>query len=202
MKTIIKDSLILFAITLVAGLLLAVVNQITAPKIDEAKKKQKEEACKAVFVDASSFKEVPELLEDADVVAYQATDSKIQCTEILAAYDENNNLLGYILNMTTKEGYGGEISFMMGVRNDRTVNALSILTTNETVGLGLQAESVLLPQFENKNVGTFKYTKMGSTAPDEIDAISSATITTNAFVNAVNNGLGLFDIISGKGGAF
>ena len=42
MKTIIKDSLILFAITLVAGLLLAVVNQITAPKIDEAKKKQKE----------------------------------------------------------------------------------------------------------------------------------------------------------------
>ena len=48
MKTIIKDSLILFAITLVAGLLLAVVNQITAPKIDEAKKKQKEEAASAV----------------------------------------------------------------------------------------------------------------------------------------------------------
>ena len=51
------------------------------------------------------------------------------------------------------------------------------------------AEEVLLPQFKDKNVGYFVYVKGGATKNEEIDAISSATITTNAFVNGVNSGL-------------
>lgn len=50
----------------------------------------------------------------------------------------------------------------------------------------MNAEKVLIPQFAGKQVPLFAYTKTGSTSDNEIDAISGATITTNAFVNGVN----------------
>jgi electron transport complex protein RnfG len=51
---------------------------------------------------------------------------------------------------------------------------------------------VLVPQFTDKNVESFTYTKTGSTSDSEIDAISGATITTKAVVNGVNAGLEYF----------
>lgn len=201
MKQIIKDALILFAITVIAGILLAVVNEITKGPIEEQIKNQKAEACNAVFADATSF----ELLDfDKENVQYQNWSSsypKNEISEIYGAYDNAGGLLGYVVSITNKEGYGGGITIALGIRNDRTLNGVSILDTSETVGLGLEAENVLVPQFENKNVDTFVYTKNGATAENEIDAISSATITTNAFVNGVNAGLGYFDQILSKGGA-
>lgn len=207
MKGIIKDALILFVITVVAGVLLAVVNQITEPKIEKAKEKQKKEACEKVFEDASRYELVASDLtgdkNSSDAVkAWAGNNTKIVCNEVYEAYDNKDVLLGYIFNITTKEGYGGAISFMIGIRLDRTINAVSILSSNETVGLGLEADSVLVPQFKNKKVDSFTYTKLGSTNDSEIDAISSATITTNAFVNAVNGSLDLFDAVVSKGGAF
>ena len=62
----------------------------------------------------------------------------------------------------------------------------------ETPGLGMKAEEVLQPQFSEKNVNQFVATKTGATMAEEIDAISGATITTNAFVNGVNTGLEFF----------
>lgn len=49
-----------------------------------------------------------------------------------------------------------------------------------------------MPQFTDKNVERFTYTKSGATNDSEIDAISGATITTNAIVNGVNVGLMYF----------
>ena len=94
--------------------------------------------------------------------------------------------------MTNKEGYGGNIQFVMGIKMDGTLNGISILETSETVGLGLEAQNVLAPQFAGKNVTSFAYTKTGAMAESEVDAISSATITTNAVVNGVNAGLDYF----------
>ena len=56
----------------------------------------------------------------------------------------------------------------------------------------MKAEEVLKPQFENKKVERFTYTKSGAMSDDEIDAISGATITTNAVTNGVNAGLAYF----------
>ena len=59
-------------------------------------------------------------------------------------------------------------------------------------------------QFSGKKVDAFAYTKSGATAENEIDALSGATITSNAVTNAVNAGLcyardlGLSD--AGQGG--
>ena len=100
--------------------------------------------------------------------------------------------MGYVLSVTSREGYGGDITFTMGIRLDGTLNGISILSISETAGLGMKAEAVLKPQFENKNVSQFTYTKSGAVSDDQIDAISGATITTNAVTTAVNGGLYYF----------
>ena len=73
--------------------------------------------------------------------------------------------------------------------NEGNLNGVSILTIAETPGLGMRAEEVLVPQFENVEATAFTYTKSQSQSDREIDAISGATITTKAVVNAVNGGV-------------
>ena len=198
MKKIIKDALILFIITAVAGLLLALVNELTKEPIMAEQKKAKDEACTKVFPSAVRFEQLDIQLEKDDSLKnWKTNHPKQNVEEIYAAKDASDNNLGYVINISTSEGYGSKILFAMGVNNERILNGISILSSQETVGLGLEAEKVLVPQFEDKNVESFTYTKNGSSSDSEIDAISSATITTNAFVNAVNSGLEFFDILKG-----
>ena len=98
-----------------------------------------------------------------------------------------------MLTMTSHEGYGGDITFTMGIQNDGTLNGISLLSISETAGLGMKAGTVLVPQFAGKQVSQFTYTKTGSTMDSQIDAISGATITTNAVTTAVNAGLYIFE---------
>jgi hypothetical protein len=78
----------------------------------------------------------------------------------------------------------------MGVQLDGTTNGISFLSLSETAGLGMEADTDSFKvQFEGKNVEQFRYTKSGATVDEEIDALSGATITTNAVTNAVNAGL-------------
>ena len=81
----------------------------------------------------------------------------------------------------------------MGVSKEGKLNGISILSISETAGLGMEAEKVLKPQFEGRDAVAFRYSKTGATEPDEIDAISGATITTNAVTNGVNLGLYYFN---------
>ena len=162
MNTILKNTISITVITLVAGLALGVVQDITAGPIATQAEKSKEEAYKAVFEDASG------------------------------------ETLGYTFTVTDSEGYGGDIQFAMGVQNDGTLNGISILSISETAGLGMKATTdSFKDQFKNKNVEKFTYTKTGSTSDDQIDAISGATITTNAMTNGVNAGLCAFRYVEG-----
>ena len=201
MKQIIKDALILFAITAVAGILLAFVNEITKGPIAQQELEKKEEACRAVFTDAVSFNMIPYPEGDSLYVNWAEQFPQNEIQKVYSAHDAAGQLLGYVITISNKEAYNGEIVFSMGVRLDRTLNGIAILSTEETVGLGLEAENVLVPQFADKNVDSFVYTKNGAMQENEIDAISSATITTNAFVNGVNAGLAYFDWVLWKGGA-
>ena len=191
MKGMIKDALILFAITLIAGLMLGVVNDITKEPIARQEQKAKTEACQNVFADAASFEE--QEMEDATQALADAGLTGADIDELMAAKDASGALLGYVITVTDHEGYGGDIQFSMGVTTDGILNGISLLSISETAGLGMRAGEVLVPQFENKDVDRFTYTKTGSTADSEIDAISGATITTNAVVNGVNAGLVYFD---------
>ena len=189
MGRIIKDALILFVITAVAGLLLAMVNEVTKGPIEDQKQKAKAEACQSVFPGVTGFNEIS--VEKLDANVLNSFSEKYPKISLVNIYDASGE--GYVLTLSTKEGYGDNITFSMGIANDGTLNGVAILTSNETVGLGLEAEKVLVPQFAGKNVESFTYTKTGSTSDSEVDAISSATITTRAFVNAVNAGLEFYN---------
>lgn len=200
-KSMLKDALILFAITLVAGLLLGFVYDVTKEPIAQQKAKAKAEACRNVFADAASFEAVAADGPTAYFAAGQ--DSNVDIDEVMQALDSSGRLLGYVITVTDHEGYGGDIQFSMGVTLDGTLNGISILSIKETAGLGMKAGDVLVPQFADKKVESFTYTKSGSTGDSEIDAISGATITTNAVVNGVNGGLLFFRsaLVGTEGGA-
>ena len=193
MKEMMKNTGILLAITVIAGLLLGVVYQVTKEPIAEQEAKAKQEACQEVFADAASFGMIG--VETMAVEGYEQES----IDEVMEAKDASGELLGYVITVTTKEGYGGDIQFSVGVRMDGTVNGISILAISETAGLGMRADEVLKPQFAGKQVEKFVYTKSGATADDQIDAISGATITTNAVTNGVNAGLYYFQTVLGGG---
>lgn len=196
---IVKDTLALTVITLISGLLLGVVNDITAGPIASQQAKEKEEAYKAVFAEAASF-EVVTSGEDADLESYLDENGyKAQSIdEVMLAKDDAGNELGYAFTVTTSEGYGGDIQFAMGIQDDGTLNGISILSIGETAGLGMRANTdAFKDQFKDKNVDKFEYTKTGATADDQIDALSGATITTNAMTNGVNAGLCAFQYEKG-----
>ena len=193
MKEMMKNTGILLAITVIAGLLLGVVYQVTKEPIAEQEAKAKQEACQEVFADAASFGMIG--VETMAVEGYEQES----IDEVMEAKDASGELLGYVITVTTKEGYGGDIQFSVGVRMDGTVNGISILAISETAGLGMRADEVLKPQFAGKQVEKFAYTKSGATADDQIDAISGATITTNAVTNGVNAGLYYFQTVLGGG---
>ena len=191
MKKIMKNTGIMVAITLIAGLLLGIVYQVTKEPIAVQEAKAKQEACQEVFADASSFDAV-EVAAVEESAWSSAGYGQETIDEVMMAKDSAGETLGYVVTVTTKEGYGGDIRFTLGVRMDGTVNGISILSISETAGLGMRAEEVLKPQFADKNVEKFEYTKSGATSESQVDAISGATITTNAVTNGVNAGLYYF----------
>ena len=211
-----KNAGILFAITLIAGLALGFVYELTKEPIAYQQKLKIQRACAAVFSDAASFEEtylpLPEGYEYdpasslaleipglSDALTY-ASEHGTEVGTVYQALSAQGELLGYVINVTSKEGYGGEIALMLGVRMDGTLNGISILKIAETPGLGMQAEDVLVPQFADKQTESFSFTKTGATMESEIDAISGATVTTEAVTNAVNTGLYYFRSVLQEGG--
>ena len=115
MKNIIKDTSVLFLITLVAGLLLGGIYEITKEPIERQKELKTIQAYQDVFEDAVSF----EALELAMPEEQNWSDT-INSTN--KAMDGNGNLLGYVIDITTHEGYNGDIQFTIGIRMDGTIN--------------------------------------------------------------------------------
>lgn len=201
MKNMLKDAAILFVITLIAGVMLGFVYDVTKAPIAQQEAKAKSEACREVFADAAEFETKEGSEEDMTAVIAQGGFTKSSVNEVMEAKDASGNLLGYVITVTSHEGYGGDIRFSMGMRMDGTLNGISILSISETAGLGMRAEEVLKPQFSNKKETAFVSTKTGAVSDDQIDAISSATITTNAVTNTVNAGIYYFQTALQEGGA-
>lgn len=199
MKIMLKEAGILFAITLIAGLVLGFVYELTKEPIRIQEEKAIQEACKAVFADASEFTEMD--VAPSEGMAAELAAEGVKIGTIYDAKGDDGTHKGYVLQTTSSEGYGGNIVLYIGVSAEGTLNGVSILDISETPGLGMRAEEVLVPQFAGKNVGSFTYTKSGSQSDSEIDAISGATITTKAVTNAVNGGLRVIKEELSEGGS-
>lgn len=198
---IIKDALALTLITLVAGVTLGGVYEITKDPIAKQEAQAKAEAYEQVFTDAAAFEAVEmddtltkTIRDQLDQEGYKAQSIE----EVMRAEDQSGETLGYAFTAVTSEGYGGDIQFSMGVQNDGTLNGISILSIGETAGLGMNADTpAFKDQFVGKQVEKLQYTKNGATQDDEINAISGATVTTNAMTNGVNAGLCAFRVMEG-----
>ena len=197
MGSFVKNVLCLTVITVVAGFGLGYVYDITKEPIERMEENTRLEAFRAVFPEASSFSD-GEDTGSADTVLASAGVTGVDIDSAVKACDASGSTLGYVINVTTHEGYGGDISISMGVDNDGMVKGIEILSISETAGLGMKAkESRFKDQFKDKKVTQFSYTKTGAASDFEIDALSGATITTKAVVNAVNAGLAYDHSIGG-----
>ncbi len=169
MHKILVLGLKLFVIAAVAGLALGVTNQVTAGPIREQEARAADAARRAVLPSAETFAplDAPEELKAA-----------------FAGYDETGALTGMTGTIVAK-GYGGDIEITVGVDLTGAVTGVSVggSAFAETAGLGARAKE---PGFGKRFVGKAPPIKLIKDGGD-VDAITSATITSRAVTDAVND---------------
>ena len=162
----------LFAVTAITGLILGLVENVTSKAIRQAELAARNEAFKLVMPAAKNFDEVEAKADDFVTAVMKGTD--------------DSGLVGWCISVSSK-GYGGMVGFVVGVTKDGTVKAINILSHSETPGLGAKStEPEFYGQFNDKDKLPLKVVKGSASNPDEIVAISGATITSNAVTDGVN----------------
>ncbi len=121
MPDYIKFPLVLLIVTLVSGTALAYIFRIAKPEIERREKQKTEEARRIVFPEAERFEQ-------------------IEGTPILKAM-KGTSLLGYIAGGGA-EGYSSTVKVLVGVKRDLSVNGVTVLSQQETPGLGTRIEEV------------------------------------------------------------
>ena len=190
MNKIIRNTIILTVITLISGLLLGLVYEMTKEPIAQTQEAAKKEAWQAVFPEASEDAFVS-IDVDTDVASQVVKDLGVAAT-IDEVCEVDGGETGYVITATDSEGYGGDIQITVGITADGTVSGISFLSISETAGLGMKAAE---PSFYEQYVGVqtekFAVSKDGGEG-EPIDAISGATITSRAVTGAVNAALAYF----------
>ena len=189
-KGIAKAIAAIFVITAVMGAALGLVYSITKKPIEEANLKAKEAAYAEVF---PNIKEVIPISEDESfykeitAVVQNAGYESVTVDEVNLVANTDGNLNGAIIIVTTSDGYAGDIQLVVGIDMECNIKGISFLSISETVGLGMEAQNEeFLSQFYGKGFVEFEYSKSGAVDENEVDALSGATITTSAVVEAVN----------------
>ena len=193
MNNIVKNTLILTSVTVVSGLLLGVVYDITKEPIAAAQENTKQEAYRSVLAEASSFETMEDFdASDALALLQENGYASDEITEVAEGVDESGETVGYVINVMSHEAYDGDLEISVGIADDGTVKGIEMLSISETAGLGMKAQE---PSFYEQYVGVqaerFYVSKDGGEG-EPIDAISGATITTRAVTGAVNTALGYF----------
>ena len=187
-----KDALILFAITLISGLCLGVVYDVTKAPIEAATVAANNATYKQVLPAADSFDDVEgseeKIAETADEIANLGYGS-VEIESVLEGKDASG-VVGHVINSLSNDSYGGAVKLSIGFDSDGVITGVGIREISDTPGLGLKAkDDDYRNQFVGKNSDKLTVTKSGSASDTEINAISGATITSNATTNAVNAAL-------------
>lgn len=173
MGKILKLGIVLFVITAVTGMILGAVYTMTLEPIKAAMEREKTDAMIETLPGAVEFESVP----------VEAGEDMIKEIHIGRA---NGELIGYNFTVTPK-GYGGLIEIVAGVSREGKLMAIKIIKHTETPGLGAKADKAdFLSQFREKTVRNLVVTKTDVTSDNEIQAISGATITSNAVAEGVS----------------
>lgn len=175
-KDIVLPAVALFVICLVASVLLALTNNVTAEKIAQNLVETENASRLVVMPDAKSFSEV---------------SAKENGVTVCEALDEKGEVIGYVYTSSAK-GYGGAVSVMTGIDKDGAVVGIEILSHSETPGLGANStKDSFKDRFKGKS-GELIVDK-NSNDGQNIEAITAATITSKAVVSAVNAAIADFE---------
>ena len=98
--------------------------------------------------------------------------------------DKQGNLLGKAV-VTTENGFGGPLKVLVGFNTDGDILGYTVLEHQETPGLGAKAGEWFQDKIIGMNPGTNNFTV--SKDGGEVDAITASTITSRAFLRAIQN---------------
>ena len=168
MKNRISAWIVLGLITLVAGLGLAITNEVTKKPIADQALAAEERAKKLVMPEADQFEEIT-LADGSTLFVAKA----------------NNEIIGYVGKAESK-GYGGLIEVITGVKADGVITGINVGGSSfaETPGLGAKAKD---DTFTAQFTGKLTPVRLGNPENDNaVDSITAATRTSNAVLGAVN----------------
>lgn len=164
---------ILCMVAVAAGLLLGLTNGITSDVIEKQAAEAAALARQKVLPETSAFEEI----------AVEDGGNLLSC---FAGLDNNGNVLGHVV-LVSEKGYGGPVEVTVGVNLDGVIAGISVGGSNfsETVGLGAKVkEEAFTSQFAGMHA-PIGGESSGATSVG-IDAVTGATVSTNAVVRAVN----------------
>ena len=175
---------VLTLICLICAALLAYLNFVTKPVIDETDAFEAEKSRKEVLEDADVFLPVdaalPEVFDDGTV------------NFVTEVYEAKNGA-GYVF-MVTGDGYGGKGTMLLAVSLDGNgaIIRTKTISHEETPGMGSKtADEDFKSRFEGKTADTV----------GEVDAVTGATISSGHYFNSIRSVFAAYDYIFGKGAA-
>lgn len=196
MNKLVKDALILTVITLVAGVALGLVYEVTKDPIAIANENARQAAFKALFAEAS-FEDYADFDADAakacadavvpdEVPSNGYSSGDVDFNECVVAYDSSGTEIGKVFSVTSHKSYGGDVTVVVGINADGNLAGYSITQISDTPGLGMKAkEDKFSSQFKDIAADFLTVVKSGK-GDGQIEAISGATITSKAVTNAVD----------------
>lgn len=181
-------------ICLVAGAILALVNQYTTGPIAASKAATLQNAIRQV---------VPEFDNNPTADAFLAATAEGDSVKIYPAL-KAGNFVGAAVESFTKKGFSGEIKVIVGFDASGKLYNYSVLQHAETPGLGAKMQEWFRADKNKQSVlgrnladGALKVTKDGG----DVDAITAATISSRAFLDAINRAYSAYSGTDGISGA-
>lgn len=189
--------LVLAVITLASGVALSGVYTMTKDEIEEQKLAASAASYLEVCPGAQTFEKdekMDQVIADQNGEVYGSGFGRVHINSAVIGKDSSGNTVGYVISVTSSDGYDGDITLSLGLSPEGAVNGISFTQLNETPGMGMRcAEPEFKDQFAGRTVPAFLLNKEGSaSSEDEIDLVSGASTTSGAVVNAVNAGLDFF----------
>ena len=181
-STFMSMTLTLFVITVIAGVSLGFINDITKGPKEQAKLARKINALKNVLPE---FNNNP--VEDVKRIKWDLAKDSI---EIYAGF-LNENQSGTAVVGSSEKGFSGLVKIMVGFNPDGSIKNIAVLEQKETPGLGTKMkDEKFIKQFRGKHPSTYNL-KVKKDQGD-VDALTGATITTRAFGEATQMAYDVF----------
>ncbi|QRN86335.1 FMN-binding protein [Clostridia bacterium] len=177
-KQTFKLGLFLMLVAALAALALASINGMTAPIIASNEQIALDAAMSEVYPSSSSF-----------VDSYADYSDSIPENIVGLAIAEVDSTPAGVVYIVENGGYGGTIKLMVAFDiQDKVITGLRILTHNETPGLGANAKTSWFNEryLDVDATNELRVVKTEPVNPDEIQAITAATITSRAVTDGVN----------------